>query len=44
MCVYGESFGVFLEVLTLRVLSANADRDLHQDALTAPPPRVWACV
>jgi hypothetical protein len=35
--VNGESFGEFLEFVTLSVLPAQADGDLHQHALTAAP-------
>ncbi len=43
--VNGKSFGEFLEVLTLSVLAANADGDLHQHALTAAPSaRMRECI
>jgi hypothetical protein len=45
VCVNGESFRVLLEVLALGVRSSNADRNLHQHALTAPPrSRIRRCV
>jgi len=45
VCVNGESFRVLLEVLALGVRPSNADRDLHQHALTAPSrSRIRRCV
>jgi hypothetical protein len=41
----GQSFCEFLEVHSLTVLPAYADRDLHQHPLTASPSsRVYGCI
>jgi hypothetical protein len=37
MCVDRQGFGFFFECIALRVLSANADADLHQHTLAATP-------
>jgi hypothetical protein len=43
--VNGQSLGEFLEVLILSILAANADANLHEYALTAPPgARVDRCI